>query len=143
MTAKELYLEAMRRTDARDHDGFLELQADGTQWTVPGSELDGKDAVRAWVLPFWQGFSSYRHELSRVLEVGDTVVAEGTWSGVQDGVLAMPDGDVPPTGKSISFRFAMVVDVDVSAQVARTVRLYFDQLGFLAQLGLAPDAAAA
>ena len=56
MSLKELYLEAMRRTDAREHEAFLALQADDAVWQVPGMTARGKAEVRAWLEPFWQAF---------------------------------------------------------------------------------------
>jgi ketosteroid isomerase-like protein len=145
MTMKELFVEAMRRTDAGDHEGFLAMQDDDASWTVPGAVLQGKEQLRPWLGLFWQGFTAYGHDLQRLYEDGpDRVICEGVWSGRNDGPLAMPDGsEVPPTGREASFRFAIVVSRRPGAQVADEVRLYFDQLEFLAQLGLVPDPAAA
>ena len=39
MTAKEIFYEAMRRTDAGDQDGFLAMFADDCHWVVPGAEF--------------------------------------------------------------------------------------------------------
>jgi ketosteroid isomerase-like protein len=143
MTAKEMYLEAMRLNDSGDHEGFLALQADDAEWHVPGAEIHGKEELRGWLQPFWQGFSSYRHDLDRVVENGNTVWAEGTWSGVNDGPLVTPDGEAPPTGRSVSFRFGMSVTGDLEAGLATSVNVYFDQLEFLTQLGLIPEPAPA
>jgi ketosteroid isomerase-like protein len=144
MTMKELFVEAMRRTDAGDHEGFLAMQDDDASWTVPGAELQGKEQLRSWLGLFWQGFTAYGHDLQRLYEDGeDRVICEGVWTGRNDGPLTAPDGSqVPPTGREASFRFAIVVSRDPGAEVACEVRLYFDQLEFLAQLGLVPDAAA-
>jgi steroid delta-isomerase-like uncharacterized protein len=143
MTAKELYLEAMRRTDAHDFEGFLALQADDAVWRVPGVEITGKDELRGWLQQFWVGFPTYRHDLTRVVESEGVVWAEGTWTGVNDGPLLSPDGEAPPTGKTVSFRFGMSVAIDIEAGHATTVELYYDQLEFLMQLGLIPEQAAA
>jgi ketosteroid isomerase-like protein len=142
MTAKEQYLEAMRRTDARDIEGFLDLQGDDVTWRVPGAELHGRDELRGWLEPFVRGFSSYRHDLSRVVEVDGMVWAEGTFNGVNDGPLVMPDGEMPATGRPVTFRFGMSVAMDESGDAAE-VNIYFDQLEFLGQLGLVPEPAPA
>ena len=55
----------------------------------------------------------------------------------------MPDGEVPPTGRTISFRFAIAATRDPNGEQAKSVRLYFDQLEFLGQLGVLPEGAAA
>jgi hypothetical protein len=51
--------------------------------------------------------------------------------------------EIPPTGKPVSFRFAMAVERRPGAEVASAVDIYFDQLDFLGQLGLIPAPAAA
>ena len=142
MTPKETFLEAMRRTDAHDLEGFLELQADDSVWTVPGATVRGKDELRQWLTPFYTGFSSYRHEFSRVYEEGNVVWAEGTWTGTNDGPLVTPDGEAPATGRTVSFDFGMSVSVDEDEGHGTEGRVYFDQLTFLGQLGLIPEGAA-
>src|SRR5437899_652308 len=124
MTPSELFLEAIRRSDSRDHEGFLAMQAPDCEWVVPGAELHGRDEVREWLEAFWQGFSSYKHLIDRVVESGDTVFAEGTWSGLHDGPLVTPEGEIPPTGKTVGFRFAIVIDGDLDAGHARSAHIY-------------------
>jgi uncharacterized protein (TIGR02246 family) len=144
MTAKEIFYEAMRRTDAGEQDGFLELFADDCHWIVPGAEMRSRDELRGWLTPFWQGFSTFRHDIHRaVAETDDTVFAEGTWTGTHDGTIPMPDGEVPPTGRTISFRFAIAATRDPNGEQAKSVNLYFDNLEFLGQLGVLPESAAA
>jgi hypothetical protein len=144
MTAKELFLEAMRRTDAGDEDGFVALQAPDCTWITPNAELNGRDELRAWLAPWWAGFpTERRHELTRVVELDDTVYAEGVFHGVNGGAMETPEGILPATGRPLAMRFAIVVDGDVVAGHATAVHLYFDQLGFLGQLGLLPEPAAA
>jgi hypothetical protein len=44
--------------------------------------------------------------LSTVLEDGDTVPVEATFSGTFIGPLASPHGEVPPTGQAFAIPFA-------------------------------------
>jgi ketosteroid isomerase-like protein len=144
MTAKELYLEAMRRTDSGDQEGFLALFADDCHWFVPGADIRGKEQLRGWIAPFWTGFSTFRHDLERTIAEGDDVVfGEGTWTGTNDGTLVMPDGELPPTGRTVSFRFAIAGTRTPDGEHIAGVHLYFDQLEFLGQLGVLPESAAA
>jgi hypothetical protein len=143
MTPKELFLEAMRRQDSGDHEGFLAMQTEDCEWVVPGAELHGRDAVREWTRPFDEAFSSSRHECASVEAIGETVYSEGIWRGVNDGPLPTPQGEVPATGREVALRFAVVVRGDLERGQARSVHLYFDQLEFLGQLGLIPETAAA
>jgi uncharacterized protein (TIGR02246 family) len=140
MTAKEIFYEAMRRTDAGDQEGFLEMFADDCHWVVPGAEFGSKEELRGWLAPFWEGFPTFRHDIHRaVAESDDAVFAEGTWSGKHVGTIPMPDGEVPPTGRDVSFRFAIVATRDPNGEQARSVNLYFDNLEFLGQLGVLPE----
>jgi uncharacterized protein (TIGR02246 family) len=137
MTAKEIFTEAMRRTDSGDQEGFLELFADDCHWVVPGAEFTTRDELRGWLTPFWQGFSTFRHDIHRATaDSDDAVFAEGTWTGTNDGPIPMPDGEIPATGRTVSFRFAIAATRSADGTQARDVRLYFDNLEFLGQLGV-------
>jgi steroid delta-isomerase-like uncharacterized protein len=144
MTAKELYLEAMRRTDSGDQEGFLALFVDDCDWLVPGAALHGKEQLREWIAPFWDGFPTFRHDIARtVAETDETVFGEGTWTGEHNGTMTMPEGELPPTGRTISLRFAITGTRTPGGEQIQSVHLYFDQLEFLGQLGVLPESAAA
>ncbi len=55
--------------------------------------------------------------------------------GTNDGPLAMPGGDAPPTGKSMAFESAVLWTIDSDRLIAEE-RSYFDATGVAAQLGL-------
>jgi len=144
MTAKELYLEAMRRADAGEREGFISLFADDCHYLVPGTELHGKQQLREWLTPFWEGFPNFRHDLERTVAASDDVVfGEGVWSGKHEGAMTMPDGELPPTGRDVSFRFALIGTRAADGELIQRVHIYFDQLEFLGQLGVLPESAAA
>ena len=143
-TPTELVREGFRRNDAGDIDGFVELQAPDCEWLTPQGVLRGRDEVRAFVATFRGAFPEGVHALDDIHEVGDaTVVVQGRWSGMQTGPLAGPDGEMPATGRHIEMPFALVVEGDLEAQQAKRVAIYHDQLGFMTQLGLMPEPAAA
>jgi ketosteroid isomerase-like protein len=140
MTAHDLFIEAFRRLDAGDLDGFMEMQTPDCHWITPIGELHGRDEVRAYLAPFQAGFpTERRHDLERVAEVDGSVYAEVVFRGVNDGALETPEGTLPATGKPPAQRSAHVVDVDLAAGQATAVRVYYDQLDFLGQLGLLPQ----
>jgi predicted ester cyclase len=139
MCLKDLYLETIRLSDAREHEAFLGRFTDDVTWHVPGAQLRGRSQVAEWLTPFWSAFSSYRHEIDTLLESGGTVVAEGTFVGVHDGPLPTPSGELPPSGREIRFDFAMVARGDPVVAKASSVRIYFDQLELLGQLGVLPQ----
>jgi predicted ester cyclase len=143
MTVKELFVEAMRRIDAGDLEGFVAMQAPDCTWITPSGELHGRDEVREYLRPWQAGFpNERRHVLHRIAEVDGTIYCEGVFRGVNEGAMETPEGTLPATGRSVALRFAHAVDIDVEARHATSVRLYQDQLDLLGQLGLLPAPAA-
>ncbi len=144
MTAKEMYLDAMRMNDAGDREGFLALQAPEARWVAPGAVLEGRDAIRVWLETFWNAFSSFRHDIDRVIEDGDSVFVEGRWTGTNDGPVLAPDGSqVPPTDREVTFRWAMTAAMDRERGLCTEASIYFDQMELLGQLGLLGEPAVA
>lgn len=92
------------------------------------------------VLELWQAwggaFPDSRATFEEPLVDGDTVVLRLRWTGTHTGPLALPDGKVPPTGKSIDFRGCQVFRVEGGKAVA--MAHYFDLLTMLSQIGAAP-----
>ena len=135
----ELTREAFRRTDANDLDGFMALQAPDCEWLTPDGPLHGRDAVREYVGGFRTAFPDGVHTIDREIESGDTVAIEGHWTGTHTGPFPTPQGEVPPTGRTVHMSFALFVQGDPAIGEASRVALYMDQLAMAAQLGLLPE----
>jgi steroid delta-isomerase-like uncharacterized protein len=73
-------------------------------------------------------------------ESGDRVVAEVEWQGTQSGPLEGPFGTIQPSNKRGKTRGAIVATVKNGKIVQEHV--YFDMLGVLSQIGIAPGLAA-
>ena len=120
-TAKEIYAE----------DATLETPDAGT--------ISGRDSIIEYMAGFSAAFPNSTYESSHKHESGDTAIDEGYFVGTHTGPLALPTGEsVPATGKSVRIRacdFATVGNGKIASH-----RFYFDQMDFLQQLGLAPDA---
>jgi steroid delta-isomerase-like uncharacterized protein len=65
---------------------------------------------------------------------GDTVAVQGSLSGTHSGVFAGPQGEVPPTGRSVNLRFADFITAEDGQILAH--HAFFDVLELLTQLGL-------
>jgi predicted ester cyclase len=139
----DLTREALARNDANDLDGFLAMQTADCEWSTPDGRLRGRDAVREYVARFRQAFPDGRHEIDRAIESGGRVAVEGRWSGTHTGAFPTPQGDVPPTGRTVAMAFALFVEGDPQAREASRVAIYMDQLAMAAQLGLLPEPQAA
>src|SRR5258708_33869766 len=82
-----------------------------------------------------------RMEMTAIIESGNRVVGEGTYSGTHTGPLGTPQGEVPPTGRKLMLPLCDVIEV--AAGRITQIRAYYDQMTFAAQLGLMPEPAAA
>jgi hypothetical protein len=104
--------------------------------------VQGRDVIRESMQPWWQGFSSYRHDILRLTEDDDTVYAEGVRTGTNDGSMATPDGVLAPTGRTVELHFRDRGHGRRPGPAGASVHVYFDQLEFLGGLGLLPEPAA-
>ena len=110
--------------------------ADDAHMIAPGgARPTGRAEVLGFLSVFHTAFSDGRLVAVTTLADGGRAAVEGVFDGTHDGPLASPGGDVPPTGRTVSFRWAAVYEV--SGDQLRSEHLFFDQADFLAQLGLA------
>ena len=73
--------------------------------------------------------------IRHIYEAGDTVIVEGDYAGTQTGPLVAPSGTIPATDRFFSFPFADVFTISDGKIVRHAV--YWDNMAFLAQLGVA------
>jgi steroid delta-isomerase-like uncharacterized protein len=107
----------------------------------PGAgRVEGIDAFIEFEKGFHLAFPDGRMEMSSHVEAGSTIVAEGTFVGTHTGPLVGPAGTIPPSGKTLRLEFCDVFEV-VDGRIKQH-RIYYDQISFLAQLGLMPAPAA-
>ena len=142
MSPKDTVIEMLRATDEGRYDDFRARLEPDCGWVNPMVQAQGPDEIVRALAAYGEAFPVRRHELSLILDPpGETVAVEGEWVATHTGPLATPDGDLPATGRTVRVPFAAVIRV-TSGRVA-SVRVYLDPLGFMAQLGLAPQPAAA
>ena len=121
---------------ARDWEAWANLHTENVILHSPDSPepTQGREKVQAWYKGFVDGFPDLDVKTLRSFASGDWVVGEYTVSGTHTGPLPGPEGEIPPTNKRVQMPVATVYRVE-GGQVAE-VHEYFDQLGFMAQLGL-------
>lgn len=99
-----------------------------------GRKAEGVDQV----LSLWQGwagaFPDSRATFHNALASGTSVTLEMTWNGTHKGQLDTPAGPVQPTGRTITIRACMVVELD--GERVKRERHYFDMATLFQQLGL-------
>lgn len=80
-------------------------------------------------------FPDARSSLGAVLVSGRTVAFEVSARGTHNGPLAGPDGDLPPTGRSMEMRIAAFSEADASGLIV-VERRYYDVASLAHQLGI-------
>ena len=120
---------------AGDRDALGRLYAlDAVAETPDAGRLEGRGAIVDYLMTFQPAFPDASWEPISQHESGDTAIDEGYFVGTHTGVLRTPDGDVPATGRSCRMRECDLLTVREGVAVSH--RFYFDQLDFMAQLGL-------
>ncbi len=97
----------------------------------------GREGLREWMQTLFTAFPDDRWETVRNFGQGDLTCAEIASTGTHTGPLKGPGGEtIPATNKPVRVNFTMVSKYEGGE--ATETRVYYDQLGMLAQLGLAP-----
>jgi steroid delta-isomerase-like uncharacterized protein len=140
---KRLLEQAIELWNAGDRDGWAELYDENVEWEAPGgARISGLAHLK--VKYFDAHLEAAPDRTSRVLSLiaeGDFVVEHGRYIGTHTGTWRGPDGvEIPATGKSMDFPFCAIFRVN-NGKIA-SIRLYYDQLELLTQLGLMPVPAA-
>lgn len=133
--------ELDRAFHKRDWDKIEELHAENVVLRAPDSPQPrtGRKALLEWYMGFFRAFPDMDAKLERVFAQGEWVCGEFDISGTHTGPLAGGPGGqtIPATGKKVRMRGSTIYQVQ-GGKVAE-VHEYFDQLGFLSQLGLIPE----
>ncbi len=134
---KDLWTELEILVNQHDMAGVSSLYASDAVLILPTGRYEGREAILACFEPLETAFPNGIQETSRLVEEGDTVVAEYTWRGTNTGPLTMPDGtEIPATGKAAELAGSAVVTV--RDRKFASERHYIDMAAMMTQLGLMP-----
>lgn len=129
------YVEAINKKDPR---AFAALFAQDAVLHDPffPEATKGRDAVRSMIEGILGAFSDMTWEqVGDPIEAGSRAALVVAVRGTNDGPLSLAGGEVPPTGKAISYESAVLWTIDSDGLIAEE-RSYFDATGVAAQLGL-------
>jgi steroid delta-isomerase-like uncharacterized protein len=142
--AQELIEATTRTWNERDRAGYLALYTDDCEISAPGFTGHGHEELGAFYDGQMTALPDNRITVFRtaVGDDGALVMEESVMEGTHTGPLVGGDGaEVPATGRHISASFTMVHELRDGKLAAS--RLYYDQLEFMAQLGLLAEGAPA
>ena len=134
---EELFRKALDCLNRQDAAGYRALQAPDVEYINPQGTYRGRDEATASFAPEWRAFPDGKHEVVRLVETATGIAAECHWTGTQDGPLATPMGELPPSGRQVALDYAIWVDAE--AGLAKKVKVYVDLMAYATQLGLIPQ----
>ncbi len=143
MTDPKEYSSAwVKAFNAHDEEGLRKLVADDAVFRAPGDTYaEGRDAIIEYTMGWLNAFPDATVDMEQLIVSGTWVAALYTFEGTHTEPLPGPTGEIPATGRQLSGRVADITRIEDG--VAVDIRLYFDQLDVLAQLGLVPELARA
>lgn len=123
--------------NAHDEQGMRDLTApDATITAPPDVTLEGEAAVTGYAMAWGTAFPDATVTVHHETAADDRVAQEFTFEGTHQATLSGPGGEIPATGKRLTGRGVQVMVIEDG--MIRAVRLYFDQVQVLTQLGLMP-----
>ena len=125
--------------NAQDWDRYVGLHAESVVSYGPESPepRKGREALRESIQAYVTAFPDLRFEEVRTFGQGDWVCAEWVATGTHTGPLMGPGGEtIPATNKTARVSGSSVLKVE-GGKVTE-IHGYYDLLGMMAQLGLAP-----
>jgi steroid delta-isomerase-like uncharacterized protein len=134
---KDLWNQLETLVNKHDSAGVASLFAIDAVYTDPTGRYEGREGIMAYFDQADKPFSDISQETSRLVEEGDTFVAEWIWRATNTGPLTMPDGsEIPATGKTVELPGVDIITVRDRKVAAQ--RDYFDMASMMSQLGLMP-----
>jgi steroid delta-isomerase-like uncharacterized protein len=135
-------LEQIRDThykgiSSNDLDLAVSVFAEDVVTTTPQGRMEGVDAFRRFGETFAAAAPDANIRAVRTFEAGDTIITEASYAGTHTGDLVGTAGTIPATGHAFSFPFVDVMQVTDGKVAAH--RIYWDMMGFMAQLGVLPQ----
>jgi steroid delta-isomerase-like uncharacterized protein len=134
-TVVRQYVEAANR---KDPSGFAALFAEDAVIHDPffPEPTKGQPAVQALLEGVLRAFPDMNwQQVGAVIEAGDRVAFVVMVEGTNDGPLAMPGGEMPATGRQMSYEAAVFWTLGSDGLITEE-RSYFDATGVAAQLGM-------
>ena len=125
-TGRDLWNEWEALYNKQDIAGVASLFTSDGVYITPNFRLDGREAIATFLREEGKAVSDINISTSRVIEDGDTVVAEWTFRSTQIRPLTWPDGkEMPVTGATLEL--AGVTVGIVKERNFSTVHAYYHQ----------------
>ena len=134
---KKLAENFQKAWDKRDMDALAQLYAEDANMFTPGAQepMQGRETIKKNEEALLRAMPDSSLEFTLVLISENYIVFEFVARGTFTGPLVSPEGDIPPTGKSLKIKVAEIVRVNGDGLIEED-RTYYDTAEFMRQLGL-------
>jgi predicted ester cyclase len=134
-TPREILDQAVTAWNAKDEARLLAIASQDIDLPSPGGlTFRGLDGFHQWYQLWMEGFPNRLLRVHNIVSATDQLIYEGTFTGTHTGVLHLPTGDVPPTGRRINVDYVGVLRISNGRM--SYLRHYLDVMDLMAQLGL-------
>ena len=138
--ARDTAMRLLQAFNAHDDEAVRALCAPNSRLEAPGEvRILGRDALSGQAVVMFNAFPGARITAQNELVDGPRVIQEFIFEGFHAGPLVGSAGTIPATGRKITVRGVLVGRYE--RNLATDLRLYFDRLEVITQLGLTPEAA--
>ena len=139
--ARHVAEEFVEAFNAHDEARLHSLDREDVVFEGPGIKLTGSDATTEYAMAWIHAFPDARIDVRNTIVGDGWAVQEFTFEGTHEDTLSGPGGEIPATHRHLSGRGVQIMKVE-GGKIA-DVRLYFDQVDVLTQLGIMPAAVGA
>lgn len=123
--------------NTHDATAIKSLISSNARLSAPGEiRLEGKEAVAGYAINWLTAVPDARFTVRHEYVSGAWTIQEYTFEGTHRGILSSPMGDIPATNKKVVGHGVQIVRFE--NDLVAEVRLYFDMVEVLTQLGLMP-----
>ena len=130
----EAFMEASNRHDVAKMSEMLADNVSYWEANLP-APIKGRDAVAMHFRDNWKVFPDSNIKMLNRVESGDWVVDEVEWTGTQKGPINVPgQPPIPATNKRAMGKAVSVAKV--TGGKIESLNIYYDNMAFLAQLGV-------
>ena len=130
--------QILKAIEARDAESFAAQLTSDCDFQAPGFTATGSEAAWVWMKAFLDAFPDIEHRVVSHVASGSREAVELSITGTHTAPLASGQGEIPSSGRPITITAGDMIETDAEGRVC-SYHIYFDQAGFLAQLGLSPS----
>jgi len=134
---KKVADDVLKAVNSGDAAAVARLYTEDAIMIMPGEPepIRGRKAIEENQAAFFRAMPDFNVEFPLILTSGDHITFEGVARGTFTGPLASPEGEIPPTGSSVEFKFVFIAKVTQEGLI-EVDRTYFDTAEMMRQLGL-------